>query len=392
MATDDRAIKGFGSKAIHAGQQPDPVTGAVMTPIYQTSTYIQSSPGVHKGYEYARTHNLTRAALEGCVAALEEAEHGIAFASGSAAADAIMHLLDAGDRVVCSDDVYGGTYRLFSKVFARAGLRYDFVDLADPKNLTAATFDGAKLVWIESPTNPMLKVIDIARTAELAHAAGALCVVDNTFLTPWGQKPLTMGADIVAHSTSKYINGHSDAIGGIVLTRDDALADRLRFLQNGIGAVPSPNDCFLVLRGLKTLHLRMERHEQNARALAMFLSEHAAVEKVIYPGLASHPQHALAKRQQSSFGGMISFVVKGGLPAARAALESFSLFALAESLGGVESLVEHPAIMTHASVEPEKRAVLGISDGFIRLSVGVEDLDDLREDLARALEAASDAA
>jgi len=376
---------GFGTLAIHAGQRPDPTTGAVMTPIYQTSTYIQQSPGEHQGYEYSRSQNPTREALEECVAALEGCEHGIAFASGCAATDAVMHLLDAGDRIVCGDDVYGGTYRLFSKVFARVGLTFDFVDLTVAENLKPETFAGAKLVWLETPTNPMLKVINIAAVARYAHAAGAILAVDNTFMTPYFQRPLELGADIVVHSVTKYLNGHSDVVGGVAVTADSGLAERLRFIQNGVGAVPSPNDCFLVLRGLKTLHLRMARHQENAAALAEHLERHPAVEKVIYPGLASHPQHELAASQASGFGGMISFVIKGGLDAARVALERFEVFALAESLGGVESLVEHPAIMTHASVEPHLRAALGIDDGLIRLSVGVEELDDLRADLDQAL-------
>lgn len=375
----------FGTKAIHAGQSPDPTTGAIMTPIYQTSTYVQKSPGEHSGYEYSRSQNPTREALEGCTAALEGASHGIAFASGCAASDAVMHMLDAGDKIVCSDDVYGGTYRLFDKVFARQGLVFKFVDLAKPENLNAELFSGVKLVWLETPSNPLLKIIDIARIAELCKKSGCLLVVDNTFMTPYNQLPLALGADIVVHSTTKYLNGHSDAIGGMAVTNDDSLAERLRFIQNSVGAVPSPHDSFLVLRGLKTLHLRMQRHEENARALAELLSGHEKVERVIYPGLPSHPQHELAARQASGFGGMISFVIKGGLPAARRALESFEVFALAESLGGVESLVEHPAIMTHASVEPEIRAALGIDDGLIRLSVGVEDLEDLKRDLLTAL-------
>lgn len=379
---------GIGTRAIHAGQAPDPTTGAVMTPIYQTSTYVQKSPGVHSGYEYSRTQNPTRHALESCLASLEGGDHGIAFASGCAATSAVMHLLKTGDRVICSDDVYGGTYRLFDKVFRRLGITFDFVDLTDPKHLSAAFFRGARLVWLESPSNPMLKVIDIQRIASLGHECGALVVVDNTFLTPVNQSPLTLGADLIVHSTTKYLNGHSDAIGGAIITSNGSLAKELYFIQNSVGAVPSPHDCFLVLRGLKTLHLRMERHEQNARALARVLEQHEAVEKVIYPGLSSHPQHALAQKQAKGFGGMISFVVKGGLPSARAALEAFRIFALAESLGGVESLVEHPAIMTHASVEPDIREKLGIKDGLIRLSVGVEELNDLQEDLERALDCA----
>ena len=379
--------KGFGTRAIHAGQPPEPKTGAIMTPIFQTSTYVQRSPGEHTGYEYSRSQNPTREALERCLASLEGGRHGVAFASGCAAASTVMQLLSAGDRVICSDDVYGGTYRLFSKVFSRQGLTFDFPDLTADENLTAERFAGAKLVWLETPTNPMLKVIDIERAAGLAHDAGALLVVDNTFLTPHNQRPLSLGADLVVHSTTKYLNGHSDVVGGVAITADDALAERLRFLQNAVGAVPGPQDCFLQLRGLKTLHLRMERHEHNAGELARWLEQHPAVEKVIYPGLPSHPQHELSARQATGFGGMISFVVRGGLPAARATLEAFDVFTLAESLGGVESLVEHPAIMTHASVEPELRAELGIDDGLIRLSVGVEDLDDLRGDLEAALAA-----
>lgn len=378
--------RGFGTRAIHAGQPPEPVTGAIMIPIFQTSTYVQGSPGEHTGYEYSRTQNPTREALERCLASLEGARHGVAFASGCAAASTVMQVLAAGDRVICSDDVYGGTYRLFDKVFSRQGLTFDFVDLTAPENLTTERFAGARLVWLETPSNPMLKVIDVALVAGLCREAGATLVVDNTFLTPHYQRPLELGADLVLHSTTKYLNGHSDVVGGAVLTNDDELAERLRFLQNAVGAVPSPHDCFLVLRGLKTLHLRMERHEHNAGELARWLEAHPAVERVIYPGLASHPQHELSCRQASGFGGMITFVVRGGLDAARAALESFQVFSLAESLGGVESLVEHPAIMTHASVEPEIRQQLGIDDGLIRLSVGVEELEDLRADLEAALE------
>jgi len=381
----DTTGKGFGTRAIHAGLPPEPQTGAIMTPIFQTSTYVQRSPGEHTGYEYSRTQNPTREALEGCLASLEGARHGVAFASGCAAASAVMQILSSGDRVICSDDVYGGTYRLFDKVFSRQGLTFDFVDLTNHENLTAARFAGARLVWLETPSNPMLKVIDVARVAGLCRAAGATLVVDNTFLTPCNQRPLELGADLVIHSTTKYLNGHSDVVGGAALTSDDGLADELRFLQNAVGAVPAPNDCFLVLRGLKTLHLRMERHELNAGELARWLEQHPAVERVIYPGLPSHPQHELSRRQATGFGGMITFVVRGGMDAARAALESFTVFTLAESLGGVESLVEHPAIMTHASVEPQIREALGIDDGLIRLSVGVEDIDDLRADLEEAL-------
>ncbi|MGA8892745.1 MAG: cystathionine gamma-synthase [Anaeromyxobacteraceae bacterium] len=378
----------FETLAIHAGQRPDPVTGAVMTPVYLTSTYAQSSPGEHKGYEYSRTHNLTRHALQDCLAALEGARHGLAFASGLAATDAILHLLEAGDHVVYSDDVYGGTFRIFDKVFRRHGLDFTAVDASDPANVERAMTPRTRLVWLESPTNPMLKIADLAAVAAIARARGAVSVVDNTFATPFFQRPLDLGIDVVCHSTTKYLNGHSDVVGGAVLTSDPGLHDRLRFLQNAVGAVPSPMDSFLVLRGVKTLHVRMERHERNAFQLARFLEGHPQVETVTYPGLPSHPQHALARRQMSGFGGMLTFVVKGGLPAARAFLSSLRVFALAESLGGVESLIEHPAIMTHASVPPETRAALGISDGFIRVSAGIENADDLQEDLERGFAAA----
>ncbi len=374
--------------AIHAGQAPDPVTGAVMTPVYLTSTYAQSAPGEHKGYEYSRTHNLTRHALQDCLAALEGGRHGLAFASGLAATDAILHLLEAGDHVVHSDDVYGGTFRLFDKVFRRAGLSFTPADLTDPAALERALTPRTRLVWIESPTNPLLKIVDLAAVAARARARGAWTVVDNTFATPFLQRPLELGVDLVCHSTTKYLNGHSDVVGGAVVTRDDALAERLRFLQNAVGAVPSPMDAFLVLRGLKTLHVRMERHQENAARVARFLEGHPQVERVTWPGLASHPQHELARRQMRGFGGMLTFVIRGGLPAARAFLSSLQVFTLAESLGGVESLIEHPAIMTHASVPAEVRARLGIDDGLVRVSVGIEHADDLLEDLERGFAAA----
>jgi len=379
---------GFATRAIHAGQRPDPTTGAVMTPVYLTSTYVQSSPGVHKGYEYSRTQNPTRDALQGCLAALEGAQHALAFASGLAATAAILHLLEAGDHVLASDDVYGGTFRICDKVFRRHGLDFTWVDMSDPANVERGLRKDTKLVWIESPTNPMLKIVDLAAVARLAKAAGARTVVDNTFATPFFQRPLEHGIDLVAHSTTKYLNGHSDVVGGAVMTSDGALHERLRFLQNAVGGVPGPMDAFLVLRGLKTLHVRMERHAVNALALARFLQGHPQVERVTYPGLPSHPQHALARRQMSGFGGMLTFVLRGGLPAARAFLESVRLFALAESLGGVESLIEHPAIMTHASVPRETREALGIADGFIRISCGIEDVDDLVADLERGFAAA----
>jgi len=389
--TDDRELR-FETLAIHAGQQPDPTTGAIMTPVYLTSTYVQAGPGEHKGYEYSRTRNPTREALEGCLAALEGARHGLAFGSGLAATDAILHLLASGDHVLASDDVYGGTFRIFDKVFRRVGLEFTYVDMTDPGNVARALRPGTRLVWIESPTNPMLKIVDLAEVARIARAHGALTVVDNTFATPYFQRPLELGIDLVAHSTTKYLNGHSDVVGGAVLTSDPALHERLRFLQNAVGGVPGPLDAFLVLRGLKTLHVRMERHAQNALEVARFLEAHPQVEKVTYPGLASHPQHALAARQMRGFGGMLTFVIRGGLEAARAFLRATRVFACAESLGGVESLIEHPAIMTHASVPKETRERLGIADGFIRVSCGIENVADLVTDLERGFAAAHRAA
>jgi cystathionine gamma-lyase len=395
----DPASRGGGSAgtsrietlAIHAGQAPDPTTGAVMTPVYLTSTYVQDGPGGHKGFEYSRTRNPTRDALEGCLAALEGGRHGLAFASGLAATDAVLHLLSAGDHVVHSDDVYGGTFRIFDKVYRRHGLTFEAVDMTDPARVARALRPETRLVWIESPTNPMLKLVDLAAVAAVARAHGARTVVDNTFATPFFQRPLSLGIDVVVHSTTKYLNGHSDVIGGAIITSDDDLHARLRFLQNAVGGVPSPMDAFLVLRGLKTLPVRMERHAQNALAIARFLEAHPQVEKVIYPGLPSHPQHTLARRQMSGSGGMLTFVLRGGLPAATAFLKALRLFSCAESLGGVESLIEHPAIMTHASVPPAIRAALGIDDGLIRVSAGIEAADDLVADLARGLEAAAKA-
>lgn len=376
---------GLSTRAIHAGQSPDPTTGAIMTPIFQTSTYVQSSPGVHTGYEYSRTQNPTRHALEDCLASLEGGQHGVAFASGCAATTTIMHTLKAGDHVISGDDIYGGTYRLFTRVFAHMGLDYSFVDMSDLGALEAAFTEKTKLVWLESPTNPLLKISDIKAICALAHAKGARVVVDNTFMSPYFQQPLSLGADMVVHSTTKFINGHSDVVGGVVITNDDETAQQLHFLQNSIGATPGPMDCWLVLRGVKTLAVRMRQHATSAQALAELLEAHPAVERVVYPGLPSHPQHELAKAQMSGFGGMITFFLKGGLDAARTLLESVKIFALAESLGGVESLIEHPAIMTHASVPAQVRAELGISDGLVRLSVGIEDLEDLRRDLEQAL-------
>jgi cystathionine gamma-lyase len=375
--------------AIHAGQEPDPTTGAIMTPIFQTSTYVQSSPGVHKGYEYSRTQNPTRHALEACIAAVENGKHGIAFASGCATTDAVLHLLSAGDHVVACDDLYGGTYRLFTKVLARFGVEFTFADLSDPATLRQHLRPNTKMLWLETPTNPMLKLVDIAALAEIAHAAGALVVVDNTFMSPIFQTPLDHGADIVVHSTTKFINGHSDVVGGIAVTRDEGLAQQLHFLQNSIGAIPGPMDCFLVLRGIKTLGIRMRQHAANAEKVVALLEAHPAVETVTWPFSPSHPQYELAKRQMSGGGGMITCVMRGGLKAATTMLEQTRLFALAESLGGVESLIEHPAVMTHASIPADIRAQLGISDGLIRLSVGIEDADDLLADLTRALDLAA---
>jgi cystathionine gamma-lyase len=389
MAAHDDPKLGFGTRAIHAGQSPDPVTGAVMTPVYYTSTYAQTGPGEHKGFEYSRTHNLTRFALEANLASLEGGAGGLCFASGLAATSTLLQLFDAGSHVIACDDLYGGTFRLFDKVYRRLGFEFTYVDpLGGAAAVAGAMRPTTKLVWVETPTNPLLKIVDIAAVAQLCKQHGVMLAVDNTFMTPYLQRPLELGADVVAHSLTKYLNGHSDVVGGALITADTALRDRLAFLQNAAGAVPSPMDSFLVMRGTKTLHVRMDRHESNANALAAWLAEHAQVERVIYPGLPSHPQHALAKRQQRGFGGMISFVLRGGLDEARRFLSACQIFTLAESLGGVESLIEHPAIMTHASLGPDRRAALGIADGFIRLSVGIEDIADLKADLERAFRAA----
>ena len=380
---------GFGTRAVHAGQSPDPVTGAVMTPVYYTSTYAQSAPGVHKGFEYSRTHNLTRFALEANLASLEGGVGGLCFASGLAATATLLQMFDAGTHVVACDDLYGGTFRLFDKVFRRLGFEFTYVDpLGGAAAVEAALRPTTKLVWIETPTNPMLKIVDIAGIASVCKAKGVVLAVDNTFMTPYFQRPLELGADVVAHSLTKYLNGHSDVIGGALIFKDTGLRDRVAFLQNAAGAVPSPMDSFLVLRGTKTLHVRMERHESNARTIAAWLDKHPQVEKVIYPGLPSHPGHELQKRQAKGFGGMISFVLRGNLDQARRFLSACKIFTLAESLGGVESLIEHPAIMTHASVPPENRKKLGIVDGFIRLSVGIEDVADLQRDLEGSFQAA----
>ena len=375
----------FSTRAIHIGQEPDPVTGAIVTPIYQTSTYVQEGLGKHKGYEYSRTHNPTRTALEQCLAALENGKHGLAFASGMAACGAAMNLLSAGDHVVVGDDVYGGVYRLFERVLSRYKLTFSYVDARKIEEVRAAIRQETRMLWLETPTNPLLKLADLSALSELAREAGLITVVDNTFASPYLQRPLEMGIDIVVHSTTKYLGGHSDVVGGAIVTARDDLFETLKFHQNAVGGVPGPFDSWLVLRGLKTLAVRMREHEHNAMAVAQFLEGHPAIEKVIYPGLASHPQHALAKRQMSGFGGMVSCIVKGGFEGARKLLERTKLFALAESLGGVESLIGHPATMTHASIPKEQREARGISDGLVRLSVGIEDSEDLLSDLEAAL-------
>jgi cystathionine gamma-lyase len=384
-STKNRA--GFGTRAIHAGQAPDPTTGAIMTPIYATSTYVQASPGVHKGYEYSRTQNPTRMAYERCVADLESGAHGFAFASGLAATATLLEMLDAGAHVVASDDLYGGTYRLFTRVRERsANLHTSYVDMRSREALEAAIRPETRLIWVETPSNPMLKLIDLGMVAEVARRRGILAGADNTFASPFVQRPLEHGFDLVMHSATKYLNGHSDMVGGVVVVGENKeLAERLQFLQNAVGGVAGPFDSFLALRGLKTLAIRMQRHCENALAVAEHLERHPKVARVHYPGLESHPQHELAKRQMHCFGGMVTIELKGGLAEARRFLERCEIFALAESLGGVESLIEHPAIMTHASVPAEARAALGIGDTLCRLSVGVEDVDDLIADLDRAL-------
>jgi len=378
---------GFATRAIHAGQSPDPSTGAVMQPIYATSTYVQESPGKHKGFEYSRTQNPTRMAYERCVADLESGTRGFAFASGMAATATVLDLLDSGSHVIAMDDMYGGTYRLFERVRKRsAGLTFSFVDLRDRKILEAAIRPETRLIWVETPTNPMLKLVDLAMIVEVARKHHLMTVCDNTFASPYLQRPLESGFDAVMHSATKYLNGHSDMVGGILVAGErPELAEQLAFLQNSVGAVAGPFDSFLALRGLKTLALRMECHCSNALELAAWLAKHPQVERVVYPGLVSHPQHALAKRQMRAFGGMVTIFLKGGEAGARLFLERCKLFALAESLGGVESLIEHPGIMTHASVPAETRKGLGISDSLVRLSVGVEDVADLRADLEQAL-------
>lgn len=387
MSKPLNARHGLGTRAIHAGQSPDPTTGAVMTPIYATSTYVQRSPGDHQGFEYSRSHNPTRFAYEDCVAALEDGRRGYAFASGLAATSTALEVLDSGSHVICMDDVYGGTYRLFERVRRRsAGLDFSFVDLDNLDAVAAALRPNTRMIWCETPTNPMLKLVDIAKLAAFARDKGLILAVDNTFCSPILQRPLELGAHLVMHSATKYLNGHSDIVGGMLVVGDHAeLEEKLSFLQNAVGGVQGPFDSFLALRGLKTLHLRMRAHCENALALAQWLEAHPKVRKVIYPGLESHPQHALAKAQMHGFGGMVSVVLDTDLAGTRRMMERCKLFALAESLGGVESLINHPAIMTHASVPPENRAKLGIHDNLVRLSVGVEDLADLRAELEDAL-------
>jgi cystathionine beta-lyase/cystathionine gamma-synthase len=377
---------GFATRAIHVGQDPDPATGAVIVPIYQTSTYAQSEVGVHKGYDYSRTANPTRAALEACLASLDSGRFGLAFASGMAAEDTVLHLFETGSHIIASDDVYGGTFRLFHHVLERVGLRFTFVDATRTQNVLDAIEDRTRLIWLESPTNPLMKLIDIRAVSELAHAREIKVAVDNTFASPYCQRPLELGADLVHYSTTKYLGGHSDVVGGALVTSDDHLYERLKFLQNAVGGVPGPLDSWLVLRGLKTLAVRMRQHSANAMEVACFLERHARVRRVYYPGLESHPQHELARRQMlGGFGGMLSFEVIGGVNAARELARRTRLFTLAESLGGVESLIELPALMTHASLPLERRADIGIDDGLIRLSVGIEEVADLSADLDQAL-------
>lgn len=381
MKNNDNQKVGFNTKSIHAGQRPDPTTGAIMTPVYLTSTYVQESPGVHKGWEYSRTHNPTRKAYEDCIAALESGKHGFAFASGCAAATTLLHMFKQGDHIIAGDDMYGGTFRLFDKVLKNDGMLFSYVDLTNIANFENAIQPNTKMVWLETPTNPTLKLVDIQKISEIAHKKNVLVFVDNTFMSPYFQRPLELGADVVVHSATKYLGGHSDVIGGVAITSSDTLAEKIAFLSNSMGGIQGAFDSFLCLRSLKTLGLRMKAHQENAFKVAEFLSGNPKVSKVLYPGLKSHPQFELAKKQMFGMGGMITFFIKGGLPEARSFLENVQIFALAESLGGVESLVEHPAIMTHASVPLENRKKLGIDDSLIRLSVGIEDIDDLLEDL-----------
>jgi cystathionine gamma-lyase len=385
---DKKNKQGFDTRAIHAGQEPDPTTGAIMTPIYTSSTYVQESPGVHKGYDYSRSINPTRKALEACVADLEGSSYGYAFSSGMAACSTVLEVLNSGDHVIAMDDLYGGTYRLFEDVRKRsAGLEFTFSDLSDFSTVESSIRNNTKMIWVENPTNPLLKIVDLKKIAKFAKENNLISVCDNTFCSPYIQNPLELGFDIVVHSATKYLNGHSDLIGGIVVCSNHKteLADQILYLQNAIGSIMNPFDSFLLLRSLKTLAVRMERHCENAMQIASFLDSHEAIEKVIYPGLQSHPQHDLAKKQMKHYGGMLTLILKGGLDSARLFLERTEIFSLAESLGGVESLIEHPAIMTHASIPPDVREEIGITDGLVRLSVGIESLDDLIQDLKVAL-------
>ena len=376
----------FGTKTIHAGVEPDPTTGAIMTPIYQTSTYVQASPGNHKGYEYARTQNPTRTVLEKNLAALENGTHARCFASGMAAIDAVIKLLKPGDEVISTNDLYGGSYRIFTKVFAAFGIKFHFVPMNNVTNVQEKITPNTKLIWVETPTNPMMNIVDIAAMAQLGREHGAMTVVDNTFATPYLQNPLDLGADMVVHSITKYLGGHSDTVMGAVIVKDAALDERLAFIQNSCGAVPGPQDCFLVLRGIKTLHVRMQRHCENGRQVAEYLTNHAKVDRVYWPGLESLAGYEVAKKQMRDFGGMLSFVLKGDRQEdAFRTLEKLNVFSLAESLGGVESLAGHPASMTHASIPPEERHKVGLSDSLIRLSVGIEDVDDIIGDLEQAI-------
>ncbi|TAH22748.1 MAG: cystathionine gamma-synthase [Cytophagales bacterium] len=376
----------FATKAVHAGVEPDPTTGAIMTPIYQTSTYVQASPGKHKGYEYARTQNPTRNALQASIAALEDGKYGFCFSSGLAAIDTVIKMLNPNDEVVACNDLYGGTYRLFRRVFEKYGIKFHFVDMSDAENIRAYMNKNTKLVWIETPTNPLLNIIDIEAVAAITHQFGALLGVDNTFASPYLQLPLALGADIVMHSVTKYLSGHSDVVMGALITNRDDLAQQFAFLQNASGAVPAPQDCFLVLRGIKTLHLRMQAHCINGEKITQYLINHPKIGKVWHPSLPSHPNHAIAKKQMKGFGGMLSFTLKDdSVEMALQVLEKFQLFSLAESLGGVESLCGHPASMTHASIPKEEREKAGLKDSLIRLSIGIEDADDLIADLAQAL-------
>lgn len=376
---------GFDTRSIHAGQGADPTTGAIMTPVYLTSTYVQESPGVHRGYEYSRTKNPTRFAYENCLASLEGGTHGFAFSSGCAAVTTVLHMLKSGDHVVSGDDLYGGSLRIFEHVFKPMGIEFTYVDSTDAKNLEKAIKPNTKMVWLETPTNPLLKISDIAAISKIAKKHGVITAVDNTFMSPFFQNPLELGAELVIHSTTKYIGGHSDLVGGAVVTSRADLAEKVAFLSNSMGAVASPFDSFLAMRSLKTLGVRMRRHEENAIAIAQYLAEHSKIEKVIYPGMKTHPQYALAKSQMRGFGGMITILVKGGLKESKRFAEKVKIFSLAESLGGVESLVDHPAIMTHASVPLERRKQLGIADNLVRLSIGIENVEDLIQDLDNAL-------